>query len=119
MNSPEVLATTVALSALPEPAGFRARYRSEPGMIGHYPWAYADQRRRRVDRPEHETQDLYTTDQMRAYGETCARAALPGHLRVMAAAVLRQLAEAFPREELDLDAVRSLAHWIDSMKGKQ
>lgn len=55
------------LDPLPIPAGFRTRYRSEPGMIGHYPWAYADQRRRHAARPEHETQDLYTADQMRAY----------------------------------------------------
>ena len=51
---------------LPEPVGFRTRYRSEPGMIGHYPWTYADQSRRRVNRREHETEDLYTADQMRA-----------------------------------------------------
>lgn len=51
---------------LPEPAGFRTRYRSEPGMLGHYPWTYADQRRRRVDRPGHETEDLYTAEQVRA-----------------------------------------------------
>lgn len=64
--------------ALPmmEPAGFRTRYRSEPGMIGHYPWTYADQGRRRVDRPEHETEDLFTEDQVRsmlaAERERCA-----------------------------------------------
>ena len=49
---------------LGEPAGFRTRYRSEPGMIGHYPWTYADQaRRRRDNRPEHEYEDLFTRDQ--------------------------------------------------------
>jgi acetyl esterase/lipase len=36
-------------------------------MIGHYPWTYADQRRRRADRPEYESEDLFTTDQMQAY----------------------------------------------------
>jgi hypothetical protein len=61
---------------LPEPAGFRTRYRSEPGMLGHYPWTYADQRRRRPERPEHESEDLFTTDHLHAYGEACARAAL-------------------------------------------
>lgn len=63
---------------LVEPAGFRTRYRSEPGMIGHYPWTYADQRRRRVARPECETEDLYTADQVRAMlaaeRERCGRA---------------------------------------------
>jgi hypothetical protein len=52
---------------LPEPAGFRTRYRSEPEMIGHYPWTYADVERRRpkYDRPECEYENLYTADQMR------------------------------------------------------
>lgn len=52
---------------MPEPAGFRTRYRSEPGMIGHYPWTYADATRRRhkYDRPEHEYEDLFTADQVR------------------------------------------------------
>jgi hypothetical protein len=62
---PDTEAERLAM-ALPDPAGFRTRYRSEPGMIGHYPWTYADQRRRRVDRPEHETEDLYTAEQVRA-----------------------------------------------------
>lgn len=51
---------------LPEPAGFRTRYRSEPGMIGHYPWTYADQGRRRIERPSCEYEDLFTADQVRA-----------------------------------------------------
>ena len=53
------------LPPLPEPAGFRTRYRSEPGMIGHYPWTYADQGRRRVDRPQHESESLFTEEQVR------------------------------------------------------
>ena len=51
---------------LPEPAGFRTRYRSEPGMIGRYPWTYADAGRRKGNRPECEYEDLFTADQMRA-----------------------------------------------------
>ena len=52
---------------MPEPAGFRTRYRSEPGMIGDYPWTYADikLRRRRNDHPGYEYEDLYTATQMR------------------------------------------------------
>jgi len=52
---------------MPEPAGYRTRYRSEPEMIGHYPWTYADaeRRRRKYDRPECEYEDLFTADQMR------------------------------------------------------
>ena len=53
---------------MPEPCGFRTRYRSEPEMIGHYPWTYADAERRgaKYDRPECEYENLYTADQMRA-----------------------------------------------------
>jgi hypothetical protein len=53
---------------MPEAAGFRTRYRSEPKMIGHYPWTYADaeRRHRKYDRPAFEYEDLYTADQMRA-----------------------------------------------------
>lgn len=52
---------------MPEPAGFRTRYRSEPDMIGHYPWTYAEIERRRpkYDRPECEYENLYTAAQMR------------------------------------------------------
>lgn len=52
---------------MPEPVGFRSRYRSEPEMIGHYPWTWAgvERRRRKYDRPECEYEDLYTADQMR------------------------------------------------------
>ena len=50
----------------PEPAGFRTRYRSEPGMIGQYPWTYADQGRRRIERPSCEYEDLFTADHVRA-----------------------------------------------------
>lgn len=61
--------TTPELPPLPEPAGFRTRYRSEPEMIGHYPWTYAgaERRRRKYDRPECEYEDLFTADQMHAY----------------------------------------------------
>lgn len=63
---------------MPEPAGFRMRFRSEPDMIGHYPWTYADseRRRRKYDRPECDYEDLYTADQLRAYGDQRANAAL-------------------------------------------
>lgn len=52
---------------MPEPVGFRTRYRGEPEMIGHYPWTYADaaRRRRKYDRPACEYEDLYTAEQMR------------------------------------------------------
>ena len=58
--------SSAELGPLPEPAGFRTRYRSEPGMVGHYPWTYAGHRRRGHDRPECEYEDLYTADQVRA-----------------------------------------------------
>jgi hypothetical protein len=46
-------------------------------MIGHYPWTYADQHRRKYDRPECEYEDLFTAEQLRAAvaeeRERCAR----------------------------------------------
>lgn len=75
MTNDDKSATAAAGPALSEglgptpplaPAGFRTRYRSEPGMIGHYPWTYADAGRRKGNRPECEYEDLFTTDQMRA-----------------------------------------------------
>lgn len=67
-NKPAADAGPVDLGLVPapEPAGFRTRYRSEPGMIGHYPWTYYEPRRRSVDRPELETEALYTADQVSA-----------------------------------------------------
>lgn len=56
--------------SLPEPAGFRTRYRSEPGMIGHYPWTYADQSRRPHplrQRPGTESEDLFTAADLHAF----------------------------------------------------
>ena len=53
---------------LPEPVGFRVRVRSEPGMIGHYPWTYCDAKRReRTPRQDCEYDDLHTADQMHAH----------------------------------------------------
>ena len=65
-NPPQHVGSTAELGGLPEPVGFRSRYRSEPGMIGHYPWTYADHRRRKYDRPECEYEDLFTAEQLRA-----------------------------------------------------
>lgn len=85
---------------MPELAGFRSRYRSEPGMIGHYPWTYADAARRRpkYDRPEHEYEDLYTADQMRAMfdaaTERAAKLADEKALRVNSAWIANDIAAA-------------------------
>lgn len=70
------MTTTEAFEALmPEPVGFRSRYRSEPEMIGHYPWTWAgaERRRRKYDRPECEYDDLYTAEQMREAMQAAAR----------------------------------------------
>jgi hypothetical protein len=38
-----------------EPVAWRTRYRSEPGMIGHYPWTYTERiRGMRLDQYEYE-----------------------------------------------------------------
>jgi hypothetical protein len=75
--TPAKVRLTDGLGPLPEPAGFRTRYRSEPGMIGHYPWTYADAGRRKGNRPECEYEDLFTAEQVRtllaAERERCAQ----------------------------------------------
>lgn len=74
-ETPEPLAQGQA-GEMPEPVGFRSRYRSEPEMIGHYPWTYADseRRRRKYDRPECDYEDLYTAEQMREYATAALQA---------------------------------------------
>ena len=43
----------------PEPDAFRTRYRSEPGMIGHYPWSYVDAGRKKALNASCEYEDLF------------------------------------------------------------
>jgi hypothetical protein len=54
----EVLALQPSASA--EPVAWRIRYRSEPGMIGHYPWSYTE-RKPKTPRPEHEVEPVYAS----------------------------------------------------------
>lgn len=42
------------------PVAWRVRYRSEPGMLGNYPWAYEERRPRR-EHQSLEIEPLYTT----------------------------------------------------------
>jgi len=58
--------STAELGTEPKPVAFRTRYRSETGMIGHYPWAYAEPLRRPRGRHDYETEDLYTAEQLHA-----------------------------------------------------
>lgn len=41
-----------------------------------------------------------------------AQRPVPSHMRIIARSVLRQLQEAHPREDIDLDAVRALANYV-------
>ena len=49
-----------AIKATPGPVAFRTRYRSEPGMIGHYPWTYAGIERDKNRRPQYDYEVLYS-----------------------------------------------------------
>lgn len=45
-----------------QPVAWRTRYRSEPGMIGNYPWAYVERDPERHGvRPAYEVEALYTS----------------------------------------------------------
>ena len=79
-------------TTLPEPAGFRTRYRSELGMIGRYPWTYADAGRRKGNRPECEYEDLFTAEQMRTAVEA-ARMAGVRSVQEQTAVIVRAVLE--------------------------
>lgn len=51
---------------MPEPEAWRVRYRSEPGMIGHYPWSYTGRKPRCQTDGNNEVEMLYTEAQVRA-----------------------------------------------------
>lgn len=46
-----------------EPVAWRIRHRSEPGMIGHYPWSYTDRIRGGRDDMHYEYEPLFATPQ--------------------------------------------------------
>ena len=58
--------TDVAMPELPEPKAWRTRHKSEPGMMGHYPWTYTGRKPMRSMAGSFETENLYTAEQVRA-----------------------------------------------------
>jgi hypothetical protein len=56
-----------------KPVAWRIRYRSEPGMIGHYPWSYTE-RERAIERPECDVEQLFTASQLAAEVERAVAA---------------------------------------------
>lgn len=81
---------------LPEPDDFRTRYRSEPGMIGHYPWTYVDERRRFAVRPEHEYEFIYNEDKVRAAHREGYELAMSKMAGLIDAALLDRLRKELP-----------------------
>lgn len=60
----------------PEPSAWRTRYRSKPGMVGHYPRTYAGcEPHLRVSDP-YEIESLITTEQAEAYAAAKVRESL-------------------------------------------
>lgn len=57
-----------------EPVAWRIRHRSEPGMIGHYPWSYTDRIRGGHDDTHYEYEPLFAApqpaEQMNVPGES-------------------------------------------------
>lgn len=49
---------------MPEPEAWRVRYRSEPGMIGHYPWSYTGRKPRCHTDNNNEVEAVYTEAQV-------------------------------------------------------
>lgn len=54
------------LPARMEPVAWRVRYRSEPGMLGHYPWTYTDRKPRRPNDATNEVEPVYAASQVQA-----------------------------------------------------
>lgn len=67
---------------MPEPVAYRIRHRSEPGMVGHYPWGYNDWRVARV--PEcAEREDLVRESDALAYAAASEAAAVERCLNIL------------------------------------
>lgn len=60
-------------ATMSEPVAWRSRYRSEPGMIGHYPWSYVEHSLRQSALNNYDIEPLITTDQAEAYADACVR----------------------------------------------
>ncbi len=48
------------------PEAWRTRYRSEPGMIGYYPWTYTGRQPRQLIAPAYDVEPIYTSAQVQA-----------------------------------------------------
>lgn len=63
-----------------EPVAWRSRHRSEPGMIGHYPWHYVERAPHSLAAPHYEHEPLYSVPPARTESQ---RILFPTHLRKM------------------------------------
>ena len=89
-------AQPVAVPAgMPEPAAWRIRYRSEPGMLGHYPWTYTDRKPRWQNDTAHEVEPVFTAAQVQAM--------LAAHVPVAAFDRLQSLADSQAAQLLAFD----------------
>lgn len=63
-------------TAMPQPVVWRVRYPDTPGMIGQYPWSYAESMPKSGFNPLYEIETLITTKQAEAYATARVREAL-------------------------------------------
>jgi len=61
---------------MPEPVAWRSKYKSEPGMIGQYPWSYVERSLRQPSLNNYDIEALITTTQAEAYAAAKVREAL-------------------------------------------
>lgn len=61
---------------MPEPVAWRSKYKSEPGMIGQYPWSYVERSLRQPALNNYDIEALITTTQAEAYAAARVREAL-------------------------------------------
>ncbi|HCP78972.1 MAG: hypothetical protein CML16_03180 [Pusillimonas sp.] len=61
---------------MPDPVVWRSKYKSEPGMIGNYPWSYVEYSLRQPALNNYDIEGLITTTQAQAYADERVREAL-------------------------------------------
>ena len=61
---------------MPDPVAWRSKYKSEPGMIGHYPWSHSEHKPKLLKIETHyDVESLITTAQAEAYADRRVREA--------------------------------------------
>lgn len=98
---------------MPEPVAWRSRYRSDPGMIGHYPWSYVEHALRQTAGNHYEIESLVTAAQAEAYAVAKVREALEAAALIVDLATQHHHVECWSSLETQAAAIRALKGAIE------